>query len=63
MITSHKYVRKRNLTSSILGVGSEMRLYTRLDSVKTEPADKHVRTTSENLEENFRSVFALSFSS
>ena len=59
--TSHEDVRiDENLWAPFWGVGSEKEPYTRCDSVKTKPADKHVWTTTEDQKENSRSVSALS---
>ena len=55
--TSHGDVRRQMFTSPIFGSGLQREPYTGCD-----PADKHVRNTTENQEENSRSVPALSFS-
>ena len=49
------------MRAPISGWAPKKEPHTRCEPVKTKPVDKHVRTTTENQEENSRSVSVLSF--
>ena len=62
MNSNHEFVRRRKLSSPILGVDSEKGHYTRRCPVKTKPGNKPVRATIENQGEISRSVLLSSSS-